>query len=163
MRRRPYKQTLASSQETHSPPRNIDDLNCAELDIHIIDFGPDLLTPGKVDVQKAFADLTSNLELMKRIREAEIRDPNNLCHYREANRALHKTSDSRAIFLSDSITENWARAAPELFDGEIINRGISGQNTAQMLARFRFDVLDLRPRVVHSARAALNRAFNQAT
>jgi lysophospholipase L1-like esterase len=140
---------LASSQGTHLPPQNIDDLNCAELDVRIIDLGPDLLTPGKVDLQKAFAALMSNPELMKRIREAETRDPNNLCHYREANRALRASSDCRVIFLGDSITENWGRAAPELFDGEIINRGISGQNTAQMLARFRFDVLDLSPRVVH--------------
>jgi lysophospholipase L1-like esterase len=140
---------LASPQGTHLPPQNIDDLNSAELDARIIDFGPDLLTPGNVDLQKAFANLISNPELMKRIRAAEIRDPNNLCHYREANRGLRATSDGRVIFLGDSITENWGRAAPKLFDGETINRGISGQNTAQMLARFRFDVLDLRPRVVH--------------
>lgn len=58
----------------------------------------------------------------------------------------------RAVFMGDSITENWAR--PE-HDGAFfpangfIGRGISGQTTSQMLLRFTSDVLELRSRAVH--------------
>lgn len=58
----------------------------------------------------------------------------------------------RAVFMGDSITENWAR--PE-HDGAFfpangfIGRGISGQTTSQMLLRFTPDVLQLAPRAVH--------------
>lgn len=58
----------------------------------------------------------------------------------------------RAVFMGDSITENWAR--PE-HDGAFfpangfIGRGISGQTTSQMLLRFTPDVLNLAPRAVH--------------
>ena len=51
--------------------------------------------------------------------------------------------------MGDSITENWGLADPALFDGEVANRGISGQTTAQMLVRFRADVVALRPQTVH--------------
>jgi lysophospholipase L1-like esterase len=54
------------------------------------------------------------------------------------------------VFFGDSITDNWSK--PDyggFFPGEpYVNRGISGQTTAQMLLRFRADVIDLRPRAV---------------
>jgi lysophospholipase L1-like esterase len=56
---------------------------------------------------------------------------------------------SRVVFMGNSITEAWLRYNPELFSsGQFINRGISGQVTAQMLMRFRADVIDLSPKVV---------------
>jgi lysophospholipase L1-like esterase len=51
--------------------------------------------------------------------------------------------------MGDSITENWALADPQFFARGIVNRGISGQTTPQMLVRFRADVIDLKPQVVH--------------
>ena len=49
----------------------------------------------------------------------------------------------------DSITFGWGGQAPGPNPTDTINRGIGGQTTAQMLVRFRSDVVDLRPRLVH--------------
>ena len=51
--------------------------------------------------------------------------------------------------MGDSITDNWTRGDPALFTNGIIGRGIGGQTSPQMLARFRQDVVALHPRVVH--------------
>ena len=51
--------------------------------------------------------------------------------------------------LGDSLTEGWMAADPRLFTNGVINRGISGQTSAQMLVRFRQDVVDLKPAAVH--------------
>src|ERR1700674_5641860 len=71
------------------------------------------------------------------------------CRYRRENAALPLPSRSRVVFLGDSITEGWKSLDPGFFVRDILDRGISGQTTAQMLVRFRADVLDLRPQVVH--------------
>lgn len=76
-------------------------------------------------------------------------DPYGLCRYREENRALPPPGDRRVVFIGDSITESWKPSVPSLFTDDVIDRGISGQTTVQMLARFRQDVIDLRPAVVH--------------
>lgn len=55
----------------------------------------------------------------------------------------------RVVFIGDQITEVWNSAWSKLFPGKpYLNRGISGQVTAQMLVRFRQDVIGLKPRVV---------------
>lgn len=73
-----------------------------------------------------------------------------LCRYRAANASAKSASvHPRVIFMGDSITENWALGDPELFDHGILDRGISGQTSAQMLVRFRSDVVALRPQIVH--------------
>jgi lysophospholipase L1-like esterase len=54
----------------------------------------------------------------------------------------------RVVFLGDSITAGWDLAAA-LPLGGVVNRGISGQTTPQMLVRFRQDVVNLTPAVVH--------------
>jgi lysophospholipase L1-like esterase len=72
-----------------------------------------------------------------------------VCRYRDENAKLGPATRSRVVFFGDSITELWRAADPELFSGETLNRGISGQTTAQMLGRFRHDVIALQPRVVH--------------
>ncbi|MGV7121522.1 SGNH/GDSL hydrolase family protein [Sphingopyxis sp. 550A] len=71
------------------------------------------------------------------------------CRYAAANRDLPPATPNRTVFLGDSITELWLREQPDFFTGDRIDRGISGQTTTQMLARFRADVIDLKPRVVH--------------
>jgi lysophospholipase L1-like esterase len=51
--------------------------------------------------------------------------------------------------MGNSITDNWARMHEAFFtENNFVGRGISGQVTAQMLARFRADVLNLHPKVV---------------
>lgn len=66
--------------------------------------------------------------------------------YAEAN----KTAGTPvAVFMGNSITDNWARMHSEFFtENNFVGRGISGQVTAQMLVRFRADVLNLHPKVV---------------
>ena len=74
----------------------------------------------------------------------------NLGRYAEANAAL-KASGARpdVVFMGNSITDAWPRVQPDMFsDGSFVGRGISGQVTGQMLARFQADVIDLRPMVV---------------
>ncbi len=60
-----------------------------------------------------------------------------------------RPGEVRVIFLGDQITEFWPRIAGRFFPGtSYLNRGIAGQTTAQMLVRFRQDVIALKPRVV---------------
>ena len=72
-----------------------------------------------------------------------------LCRYRDENAKLGPGSTDRVVFFGDSITELWRSADPAFFSEGRVNRGISGQTTAQMLGRFRHDVVALRPRAVH--------------
>lgn len=54
-----------------------------------------------------------------------------------------------AVIMGDSITDGWFDSDSAFFNGNrIVGRGISGQVTAQMLVRFRRDVLDLAPEYV---------------
>ncbi len=75
-----------------------------------------------------------------------------LYRYAAANAALAapKPGEARVVFFGDSITDNWSK--PEyggFFPGKpYVNRGIGGQTTAQMLLRFRADVIELRPKAV---------------
>ena len=72
-----------------------------------------------------------------------------LDRYRAENAKLPATEPDRVVFMGNSITEAWAPLFPTLFPGEpYVGRGISGQTTAQMLVRFRQDVIALRPAAV---------------
>lgn len=71
------------------------------------------------------------------------------CRYDARNAALAPPTDHRVVFFGDSITELWATTDPAFFANDIVNRGIGGQTTAQMVGRFQEDVIALRPRVVH--------------
>jgi lysophospholipase L1-like esterase len=72
-----------------------------------------------------------------------------LCRYSSANAALPPATRSRIVFYGDSITDSWINHDAELFKNDRLDRGISGQTTGQMLLRFRTDVLELHPAVVH--------------
>ena len=77
-----------------------------------------------------------------------IKDFGGLSAYAKDNAALPAAPANRVVFLGDSITEFWGKKSP-FFPGEpYLNRGISGQTTAQMLIRFRQDVIDLKPAAV---------------
>jgi len=75
----------------------------------------------------------------------------NLHKYEKANAevGLPKANEDRVVFMGNSITEGWVRNDPGFFNtNSFIGRGISGQTTAQMLIRFRPDVIDLNPKAV---------------
>ena len=60
-----------------------------------------------------------------------------------------KPGENRVVFLGDEITENWGTGKAKFFPGKpYLNRGITRQTTAQMLVRFRQDVIELKPKVV---------------
>jgi lysophospholipase L1-like esterase len=67
-----------------------------------------------------------------------------------AELAPPKAGERRVVFFGDSITDNWSKANyGGFFPGKpYVNRGIGGHTTAQMLVRFRADVLALKPRAV---------------
>ena len=67
-----------------------------------------------------------------------------LATYHQANKEVASGS---IVFLGDSITANWdlKAALPSRF---LVNRGIGGQTTGQMLLRFHQDVVDLHPKAV---------------
>jgi lysophospholipase L1-like esterase len=73
-----------------------------------------------------------------------------LDHYATANLRPQQSSSSSApevVFFGDSITEFWN--LEQYFPGrQFVNRGEQRQTTAQMLIRFRQDVLELHPKVV---------------
>lgn len=73
-----------------------------------------------------------------------------LSRYGRDNAALPPREPGRVVFFGDSITDGWGREkGTEFFPGKpYVNRGISGQTTAQMLVRFRQDVIALRPEAV---------------
>jgi lysophospholipase L1-like esterase len=86
------------------------------------------------------------IEMEKR----KARDWPDLCHYAAENAKVVATGQRpRIVFMGDSITENWTRGDPALFNASNVGRGISGQTTPQMLLRMYPDVINLRPRVVH--------------
>lgn len=67
--------------------------------------------------------------------------------YAEANANVHQSP--LVVFMGDSITEYWVDQDPGFFtDNNYIGRGISGQTSSKMLARFYRDVVELGPKVV---------------
>jgi lysophospholipase L1-like esterase len=83
--------------------------------------------------------------------EAKLADWPQLERYRAANAALAPAAvgEERVVFYGASMTEFWGKNGTSFFPGKpYVNRGISGQTTAQMVVRFRQDVIDLHPKAV---------------
>jgi len=114
-------------------------------------------------VSGATADVPSANPLLSRpieqLRPDEVRfmqqrlaDWPQLQHYRDANARLPAAvpGQPRVVFFGDSITEGWGvEGSTAFFPGKgYLNRGISGQTSAQMLLRFSQDVISLRPKGV---------------
>ncbi|MEO8096901.1 MAG: SGNH/GDSL hydrolase family protein [Acidobacteriota bacterium] len=79
----------------------------------------------------------------------QLQDWNQLGRYHADNVALRAQPPvaGRVVFMGDSITDGWKLA--EQFPGKpYVNRGISGQTTAQMVVRMFQDVIDLKPAVM---------------
>jgi lysophospholipase L1-like esterase len=70
------------------------------------------------------------------------------CRYRDENASLPKAGSRRLVLVGDSITEGWREKVPGFFDDQLLDRGISGQVTEQMLLRLRDDALALSPAAV---------------
>lgn len=70
-----------------------------------------------------------------------------LCRYKLANRSVSKRP--KVVFIGDSLTEAWATAEPRFFSQTVLDRGIGGQTSEQVLLRFYADVIALDPYVVH--------------
>jgi lysophospholipase L1-like esterase len=108
---------------------------------------PHRITPEELDRFLKSPELTKVSEA-QRLNAAQ--DWAGLCRYRAANETVRAAGAApRVVFMGDSITENWSLSDSAFFQNGIVNRGISGQTTAQMLVRFRADVIALRPRTVH--------------
>jgi lysophospholipase L1-like esterase len=88
-------------------------------------------------------------EYLKKHAEDLVRDYADLCHYKSDNAAMLNGVHPKAVFMGDSITEGWGVGDASLFSLGVIDRGISGQTSPQMLVRFYQDVVALHPQVVH--------------
>ena len=89
-----------------------------------------------------------------------------LQRFAAANAGLAAPSEGqpRVVLMGDSITEEWLRLRPDFFASNgYVGRGISGQVSAQMLVRFRQDVIDLHPAVVVINAGTNDVAENQGT
>jgi lysophospholipase L1-like esterase len=85
------------------------------------------------------AELEKELSAQRRL----LNDWAGLTVYGSDNSELKKSPD--VVFLGDDITEQWTN----FFPGKpYLNRGIARQSSAQMLLRFRQDVISLKPKVV---------------
>ena len=84
----------------------------------------------------------------------QAQEPNdwaNKARYAMANSELlsRGTDTSRVVLMGNSITEFWEETHPAFFaQNNLVGRGIGGQFSSQMLARFRQDVINLAPRIV---------------
>lgn len=71
--------------------------------------------------------------------------------YHQSNLELmsREADPQRVVLMGNSITEFWMDTHPQFFaDNHLVGRGISGQESYEMLARFRQDVLALSPLAV---------------
>lgn len=79
-----------------------------------------------------------------------LQDFGMLGRFREANaKLIAQRQPVDIVFMGDSITEGWKDKRPGFWAPGRVNRGISGQTTAQMVLRMVPDVIDLKPRAVH--------------
>ena len=90
------------------------------------------------------AEMERELDAYRRV----LLDWGGLTVYGSENAELKPQAD-RVVFLGDEITEKWGVGKAKFFPGKpYLNRGITRQTAAQMLVRFRQDVIALKPRVV---------------
>lgn len=94
------------------------------------------------------AALFSICHLMVQSQNVDARQFANIEKYDKDNSVLNKDSDL-VVFIGNSITEGWVNVMPNFFKkNNYIGRGIGGQTSAQLLLRFRNDVLALKPKLV---------------
>jgi lysophospholipase L1-like esterase len=146
--------TLAVSVESPAIPKGIVPDPCPPeppVTQHFRDLLERFFAPGKLSPD-FFKSLAQDPELQGRMsaqRERAQHDWANLCRYRTENQAAVKARSARVVYLGDSITENWQLADPAMYSAVVLDRGISGQTSPQVLLRFYSDVVAVHPRVVH--------------
>jgi len=99
------------------------------------------------DPAKTIESLRNRLKTQQRL----LHDWAGLIRYGSENTEIPppRPDERRVVFLGDELTENWGSGETKFFPGKpYFNRGIARQSTAQMLVRFRQDVISLKPRVV---------------
>ena len=82
---------------------------------------------------------------------AQDQDWANKARYARANNELlaHGAQPVKVVMMGNSITEYWEELHPQFFRANgLVGRGIGGQVSSQMLARFRQDVINLHPLIV---------------
>ena len=82
---------------------------------------------------------------------AQAQDWANKARYAQDNKTLLAMPEDplRVVMMGNSITEFWEETHPGFFTANhLVCRGIGGQVSSQMLARFRQDVINLKPRIV---------------
>jgi len=104
--------------------------------------------PGRAQLVDEFNPPNANCCLLNTAKSLadQLQDWNQLGRFRLANEELKKRppETGRVVFMGDSITDIWR--LEEYFPGKpYVNRGISGQVTAQMLVRMYPDVIALHP------------------
>ena len=67
-----------------------------------------------------------------------------------ANNQNKKMDSTKVVLMGNSITESWQKDHPDFFESNsyLINKGVSGQTTVEMLVRFKKDVVDLGSNIV---------------
>ncbi len=100
----------------------------------------------QADPESGAAALEKQLDAYRRV----LLDWGGLTVYGSENTELRlKPDEDRVVFLGDEITGDWGQGSARFFPGKpYLNRGITRQTAAQMLVRFRQDVIDLKPKVV---------------
>jgi lysophospholipase L1-like esterase len=109
------------------------------------------LLAGEAGAQAAGAAATNESPGRVAMMETKLADWPQLARYRAANAALAPAAEGedRVVFFGASMTEFWGKNGTKFFPGKpYVNRGISGQTTAQMVVRFRQDVIGLHPKAV---------------
>jgi lysophospholipase L1-like esterase len=111
------------------------------------------LSVGVIGSGQATVSPTTPAEQQLAAAQAKLDDWPQLGRYAADDAALESEAADkrRVVFYGDSITDAWGRrpGTGTFFPGEpYVNRGISGQTTAQMVVRFQQDVVDLHPQVV---------------
>lgn len=98
-------------------------------------------------MKKMMLLLASLLLAASALAQEPVKDWARTNRYAAANAAV--TVRPKAVFMGDSITEQWWKKDSTFFlENNYQARGISGQTTAHMLVRFRSDVLNLHPKYV---------------
>jgi lysophospholipase L1-like esterase len=98
-----------------------------------------------------FAQTQDDLERLVNAQRKILTDWAGLTHYGSEDTEVPppKPGENRVVFIGDDLTENWGEGKTPFFPGKpYINRGIRRQTSAQMLVRFRQDVISLKPKVV---------------
>ena len=109
-----------------------------------------LIVPGALERSKFPApDGPAEERYWVALEQLKSSDWPDLCRYQRENVADSARGPVQAVFIGDSITDFWKMASPDYFAGGVLDRGISGQSSGQMVLRFQADVVALKPRVVH--------------